>query len=111
MTRNDCVHYADIRPEGAFQAKQTNTHAKSHPSSRFIDPAEKAIRTAVSALKVRDDFEEARRAAAEILGEGFEEEALAAPASLTVSRTALHSAVDDVRELCVFLEARVKETQ
>jgi hypothetical protein len=111
MTRNDCVHYADVMPEGGFQAKQTNAHAKSHPSSRFIDPVEKAIRTAMSELQARDEFEEARRAAAEILGGGFEEEALAAPASLTVSRTALQSAVNDVREFCAFLGARVKETQ
>jgi hypothetical protein len=83
LCRNDFQHDPSIDSD---QPKQTDQHFQKYPLPRFHDLLERAILMAV----------------AETDGKDFED----APASLTVTRAGLLSAMTDARRFCEFVEAQ-----
>jgi hypothetical protein len=82
LCRNDFIHDPFI---DRGQPKQSKRHFEKYPSSRFVDPIETAV----------------EMASAEAAGKEFQ----ASPASLTVDRHGLVSAMKDARGFCQFVEA------
>jgi hypothetical protein len=83
LCRDDFMHYLGIDGSQPIKSK---LHFDKHPLSRFDDHLERAIETAMAQAKGEDPPN--------------------TPGSLTVDRHGLISAITDVRQFCVFVEAQ-----
>jgi hypothetical protein len=83
LSRDDFMHYLGI---DSCQPRKSKQHFDKHPLSRFDDHLERAIEMAIAQAKGEDPPN--------------------TPGSLTVDRHGLISAITDVRQFCVFVEAQ-----
>jgi|ERR1017187_3397538 hypothetical protein len=92
LCRNDFIHDSEI---DSSQPRQSPQHFRKHPSSRFCDPLERAVRETVATLPPppMPDWIDGK-------------ESQDTGASLTVNREGLLCAMTDAREFCQFVDAQ-----